>query len=1135
MSRPARTDGLVIGLDIGSTTIKAVVTQGVGREVVWRDYRRHDTKLGERAIDFLSRIETDTGASRDNARIFVTGSGGRDLADVLGGRFVQEVNAVAFLVDRLYPDVQSVIELGGQDSKIIVFRERSNGAGRKKIAMMNDRCAGGTGSVLDKIRAKLDVPAEELGSLPYRGLRIHRVAAKCGVFAETDINSLQKQGVPVEELMASLFEAIVVQNLTVLSRGHTLHPRVLLLGGPNRFCRGLQEGWQEHLPRLWAERGVSVPSDLPVEQLVTAPADGHFFGALGAAAFGWGQEEEVGRYAGLDDLRSRLLNGGRGGLGASASSGLHASDGELERFLDEFEMEPPAPRPLSRDRTERVFLGVDGGSTSTKAVLLDEEGMVVGSAYRLSRGNPIQDTIDLLGELRAGVEDQGARVEVSGVASTGYAKDVLKSILRADTAVVETVAHAQSAIHLYQDPEVIVDVGGQDIKLIVLRNGHVKDFMLNTQCSAGNGYFLQATAESFGIDVSEYAETAFRAQRMPHFSYGCAVFLQSDLVDHQRQGWSSEELLAGLVAVLPKNIWLYVAKIPNLSRLGRTFVLQGGTQRNLAAVKAQVDYIRQQFRGYGKDVEIITHEHCGEAGAIGAALEARRLWTEGKRTEFVGLDALSGITYRAHSGPETVCRRCRNQCLRTFVDFRIPGRKTTPGVRVQSPVPRVPGEDRYIVAGCEKGEVEDREALRAVVAGMKRMKEDSPDLAGEAAVGVWRSFSPKRVADAIPARSWRTRRGRSRERRVYRERIRIGIPRVLTMYQNAPFFSAYLESLGVRSENLVYSDVTTDEMYREGSRRGAIDPCFPAKVVIAHIHNLIQKHHGRGPLDVIFLPMIDAHDSPIVNTTAANACSTVIAAPQTARAMFIKERDVFSEHGIEYLYPILDLSNPELLARQLLRALGETLGLGPQENDRAVEQGYEALRGWDRRIRTRGGEVLERLEREERLGIVMLGRSYHHDPGLNHGVFREFQKLGYPILSQDTLPMEPAILDRLFGEEVRDGIIRHPLDVSDVWKHSYIASTAMKLWAAKFVARHPNLVAVEISNFKCGHDAPVNQVVERIIESAGLPFFSFRDVDENKPSGSFKVRIETIHYFLERHRESLLGRCEALNAAVAGC
>ena len=311
---------------------------------------------------------------------------------------------------------------------------------------------------------------------------------------------------------------------------------------------------------------------------------------------------------------------------------------------------------------------MDGGSTSTKAVLLSEEGDILCKAYQLSNGNPIQDTIDMFEKLRDQVESQGAKMEVLGVATTGYAKDILKDVLHADVALVETVAHTESAMKFYDDPHVIVDVGGQDIKLIVLKNGRVKDFKLNTQCSAGNGYFLQSTAEGFGLKVEQYADLAFSATSMPVFGYGCAVFMQSDIVNFQRQGWRAEEILAGLAAVLPKNVFLYVASIPNLAALGSRFVLQGGTQNNMAVVKAEVDFIRSSFRSGGRKPEIIVHEHCGESGAIGAAVEAGRLYRNGRRTSFIGLDAVRSITYRTTRNEDTRCYFCKNNCLRTFID-----------------------------------------------------------------------------------------------------------------------------------------------------------------------------------------------------------------------------------------------------------------------------------------------------------------------------------------------------------------------------------------------------------------------------------------------------------------------------------
>src|SRR5258708_7434940 len=278
--------------------------------------------------------------------------------------------------------------------------------------------------------------------------------------------------------------------------------------------------------------------------------------------------------------------------------------------------------------------------------------------------------------MRAQVEAQNAKMEVLGVATTGYAKDILKDVLNADVALVETVAHTESALQFYDDPHVIVDVGGQDIKLIVLKDGRVKDFKLNTQCSAGKGYFLQSTAEGFGMKVEEFADIAFAAKSMPSFGYGCAVFMQSDIVNFQRQGWRSEEILAGLADVLPKNVFLYVASIPNLAALGTRFVLQGGTQNNLAVVKAEVDFIKSSFRANGKEPEIIVHEHCGESGAIGAAQEALRLWRNGRTTTFIGLEAVANIRYRTTRNEDTRCYFCKNNCLRTFIDVDVTGGKT---------------------------------------------------------------------------------------------------------------------------------------------------------------------------------------------------------------------------------------------------------------------------------------------------------------------------------------------------------------------------------------------------------------------------------------------------------------------------
>jgi predicted nucleotide-binding protein (sugar kinase/HSP70/actin superfamily) len=339
-------------------------------------------------------------------------------------------------------------------------------------------------------------------------------------------------------------------------------------------------------------------------------------------------------------------------------------------------------------------------------------------------------------------------------------------------------------------------------------------------------------------------------------------------------------------------------------------------------------------------------------------------------------------------------------------------------------------------------------------------------------------------------------------------------------------FSGYLESLGVQPENLVYSEFTGQDMYRAGAGRGAIDPCFPSKIGIPHVYNLIFQKHQKKPLDAIFFPMVDTMHQPLKNCSGSNACPTVTATPNAVKAAFIKENDVFKENGIQYLDPILNFDDKKLFTLQMFQTWGPILGLSEEENERAVDAGFKAFEDFDTSQRRRAREMLDTLERENRLGIVMLGRVYHHDPGLNHEIMEEFQKLGYPVFSQSMLPMDEDLLDRLFGEEVRSGALPHALDIRDVWKNAYSGSTNIKIWAAKFTARHPNLVALEISNFKCGHDAPIYTVIEDIIEKSGTPYFSFKDLDENKPTGSIKIRVETIDYFLKRYREDLLKKAD---------
>ncbi len=1134
---------LGIGLDVGSTTLKGVVVDLDGGDVLWRSYERHKTRQVERSLALMQRIEEAFPGSSDRFSLAITGSGGAALAPHLGARFVQEVTAVALAVERRHPEAQSVVELGGQDAKIIIFR-RDRATGRTiKVTSMNDKCAGGTGAILDKISAKLAIAPQDLTRLAYRGVTLHPVAGKCGVFAETDVNSLQKLGVPSSELMASVYEAIVGQNLSVLTRGNTLRPEVLLLGGPHAFLPGLVEAWQDNLIRLWQERGVQVPEQ--VEDVVRVPPDALYFAALGAVEQNRIERSGRVRYRGLQDVE-RLVEQTYALARTNQSGAALVSDPtELKAFQNRYRNKGFRSGTFRSGEIVEAYVGLDGGSTSTKAVLVSADHRVLAKTYQLSCGNPIEDAKEVLARLEDHVSGHGAALRVLGAGTTGYAKDVLREALGADIALVETVAHTRSALHSYGDVDVICDVGGQDIKIILLKNGQVTDFRLNTQCSAGNGYFLQSTAEMFGWRVQDYARTAFTAQRMPSFGYGCAVFLQADIVDFQRQGWRPEEIMAGLAAVLPKNIWLYVAQMPNLPSLGRTFVLQGGTQRNLAAVKAQVDFIEASFRGQEQRPQIVVHEHCGEAGAIGAALEAVRVVADGQVTSFIGMPAVRRLSYATHRNEQTRCTYCKNRCLRTFVDVTVRestlpdagdrsaavaastetvSTETVSTETVSTETVPLPAGARRIVVGnsCERGEAQDVTAMRVIKKSRDAAQAAHPNLSAIAARAVWRPRRPQPCADPPRKGRWNRRAERRNALVAGRSELRIGIPRALNLYSTNPFFSTYFESLGVRARNLVYSDFTTDRLYRDGIRRSSVDPCFPSKVGIPHVHNLLAVQHRRRPLDLVFFPMIDALPPALPGTTASRSCATVTATPEAVKAAFTKEGSTFAELGVRYLNPIIDLSDARLCEKQMFLAFADVLGLTPDENERAVQAGYRELQAFWTELRGRARAVIDELEAQDRVGVVLLGRPYHDDPGINHDILDDLQQAGYPVLTCDTLPTDPDLLERLFGDEVAAGLIASPFDISDVWKQSYSENTSRKLWAAKFAARHPNLVAVELSSFKCGHDAPVYSTVQRIIQDAGTPYFCFKDIDENKSPGSIRLRIETITYSIERYRQEVL-------------
>src|SRR5215469_2368676 len=410
----------LIGMDVGSTTVKSVVIDAATDQILWQDYQRHDTKQPEKVLEFCKRFETEIdGFSAERSRMFITGSGGNGLTKYLGAKFVQEVNAVSLAVERLYPECGSVIELGGQDAKIIIFKKDPETGRKKKIPSMNDKCAGGTGAVIDKINAKLRIAADQLCEMGYVGKKLHPVAGKCGVFAETDINGLQKQGVPPDELMASLFESIIQQNLSVLTRGNTLRPTVLLLGGPNCYIKGMRDCWKHNIPKIWEERNYPLPEGVDPETLVKTPDNAQYFACIGAIEFGKQEDPGIGQYLGHEKLQWYITEG-RAIEKAKKGGGqaLAKTPDELEAFKTKYAKKKFVPHTFTPGEVVEGFIGIDGGSTSTKAVLVDRNRNILAKTYQLSRGNPIEDTQEVIAKVAKQVSDQGAMLKILGVGTT---------------------------------------------------------------------------------------------------------------------------------------------------------------------------------------------------------------------------------------------------------------------------------------------------------------------------------------------------------------------------------------------------------------------------------------------------------------------------------------------------------------------------------------------------------------------------------------------------------------------------------------------------------------------------------------------------------------------------------------------
>ncbi|TET88387.1 MAG: CoA activase, partial [Sulfurovum sp.] len=668
----------------------------------------------------------------------------------------------------------------------------------------------------------------------------------------------------------------------------------------------------------------------------------------------------------------------------------------------------------------------------------------------------------------------------------------------------------------------------QDIKVLFMENGMMKNFRLSNQCSAGNGTLLQSMSKQFGVKVEEFADVAFEATQAPRFNYGCAVFLDTDRVNFQKEGYSKEELFAGIAKVLPKNVWQYVVQAPNLASLGNHFVLQGGTQYNLAALKAQVDYIKELVPGARVDV----HPYPGEAGAFGAAIEARDVVKQKGFTTFVGIEEALQLTYTSRTDESTRCHFCPIDCSRTFIDTQTPNSETV----------------RYIAGfACESGTVESPKALKILQNERRSLQKDTPNLVKKESkalfassymleekptsatqvttqevkvtLGGWGPTLRKEVKRAFEVSS--------EEDREHRRNVRIAIPKVLNIYSTAPFIRAYLEALDVTPAHIQFSSFSNEDMYLEGAKYGSVDSCFPAKVAQSHVYALMfGKKFSKVAFDYLWFPATTTLPGFITSTMGQTACPIITGTPRVVYSAFTKEQDLFKNRGVEYIDDSMTFDNKTLLKKELFNTWHARLRITKDENDWAVEQAWKALEANDEAIMQEGKELLDEAVKNDEVVILLLGRPYHSDPGINHEVLDEFQSLGFKTLSMRGIPRDEKYLEEYFAEDLAQGYIKDNFDICDVWPENYSTNSSQKVWAAKFAARHPNIAVLDLSSFKCGHDAPTYSIIDKILGSSRTPHLTLHDIDANKPGGSIKIRVKTFAYTLEQYKRTLTGKVQ---------
>ncbi len=968
------------GIDIGSTTVKLTVLDE-NDNIIYGEYRRHraDTQA---ALAVLLRGAREALGNCDISAA-ITGSGSINLGKAMEIDFVQEVVAVATALQKKHPQTDVAIELGGEDAKIIYF-----GAGLEE--RMNGVCAGGTGAFIAQMAALLQTDAEGLNEAAKSYKEIYPIAARCGVFAKTDIQPLINEGATTPDLAASIFQAVVNQTISGLACGKPIRGCVAFLGGPLHFLTELKKAFIRTL-KLTDETTVD-------------PESSHLFAAIGAAL-----EADVTKAVNISTLIERLDRGVEIAFEMPRVPTLFDSEADYSEFLARHKRATVAKGDITAYKGD-CFLGIDAGSTTTKLALIGESGELLFSYYANNKGRPIETAKAAMQELFKLLPDTA---KIKRACSTGYGEELLKSAFSLDEGEVETIAHTTAAAFFERDVDCVLDIGGQDMKCIKLKDGAVESIMLNEACSSGCGSFIENFANSLGHSAEEFASLALFAKSPVDLGSRCTVFMNSNVKQAQKEGASVADISAGLAYSVIKNALFKVIKLANAKALGRKIVVQGGTFYNKAVLRA--------FEKVA-ETEATCPDIAGLMGAFGAALIAGKHY-DGKESTILPKEKLLSLTYTTKSSR---CKGCSNSCMLTFNRFEG-GRIHITGNRCEKGLGNKPSEDKPFNMV---------EYKRERIFGYETLSEK------EAPRGV------------------------------------IGLPRVLNMYENYPFWATFFKRLGFAT---VLSPFSTRKIYELGMESiPSESECYPAKLAHGHVQYLINQGIKR-----IFHPCVFFEKQETSSAQNNFNCPIVISYPENLK----NNVEAVADGEVEYIRPFVAFTSERVIADRLVTLCKEEWQLPEREVRRAVSAAWEEQEKVKEDIRKAGAKALADMTVAGKCGIVLAGRPYHIDPEINHGIPELIASYGLTVLTEDSLPLEAE--DRT-------------LRVVDQWVYHSRLYTA-----AHFVTARDDLELVQLNSFGCGLDAVTGDQVSEILD-AGNKLYTLLKIDEVNNLGAVRIRIRSL-------------------------